>query len=47
MSDDQESACAGVVPKRTILCNDLIVDNILSQLNIEDIAKLRQVEFVR
>ncbi|KAI0658265.1 hypothetical protein C8Q70DRAFT_185030 [Cubamyces menziesii] len=43
LSDDQESACAGVVPKRTILCNDLIVDNILSQLNIEDIAKLRQV----
>ncbi|KAI0328436.1 hypothetical protein GY45DRAFT_1000910 [Cubamyces sp. BRFM 1775] len=43
LSDDQESASAGIVPKRTILCDDVIVDNILSRLDIEDIAKLRQV----
>ncbi|KAH9884661.1 hypothetical protein C8Q73DRAFT_660798 [Cubamyces lactineus] len=42
-SDGQESACVGVVPKRTVLCDDLIVDNIMTQLSIEEIAKLRQV----
>ncbi|KAI8980629.1 hypothetical protein BD414DRAFT_492810 [Trametes punicea] len=31
------------ITKRTVLCDDIIVDNVLAQLDIEDIARLRQV----